>query len=142
MLFKEVKNHIFSYWFSVIIFFTTFTGNIEPLTFLLLLIVFHYEENQYIPPIILAFICFKLSFFITIPYFLYRAKKKVIFMFIFTLLFCLLNIHFILNISELFDYISYGSEYLPFILYFGRPWAVFFFYQAIVKLEKIVTVIK
>ncbi len=110
LLFKLEKNYFVVLIFSFFTFVYILIGNIEPFSIFILLIAFLYEEDKYIPPILLAFICFKLTMFLIIPYFLYKANNRILFIIIFISAFLLLNIQFLFHIDYIFQFFSLGIE--------------------------------
>ncbi len=114
LLFKLEKNYFVVLVFSSFTYIYILIGNIEPMSFFILLIAFFYKENEYIPPILLAFICFKLTMFLTIPYFLYKANNRILFILLFIGFFLLFNFQFLFHVNYIFQFLSFGmvDEYL------------------------------
>lgn len=110
LLFKLEKNYFVVLIFSSFTYIYILIGNIEPLSFFILLIAFLYKEDKYIPPILLAFICFKISIFLIIPYFLFKANNRILFILLFISTFLLFNIQFLFHIDYIFQFLSFGTE--------------------------------
>ena len=126
ILIKVEENKFFRVLFSLLVFFLSFVGNIEPFVFLLLLLSIYYQENTYLPPILLSFICFKLSLFLVVPYFLYKSKNRTIFILLFCFCFTLYNIYFLFNIDKIILYYEFGAARWDKFLTLLRTWALYF----------------
>lgn len=93
-----VKNRDAHFFFTIGNIGVLFVGNIDAFIFLVILICLKYR-NEYITPILLAFICFKPTVFLIVPYFLLEAKNKTKFIAIFCGVFISVNCSFIFSIG-------------------------------------------
>jgi len=109
-LFKIEDNYLVVLLFSGAAFYYILIGNLETFCFLILVIAYYYKENNYIPPILLSFICFKITMFLTVPYFLYKSRKKFQFLLIFAGLFLIFNIYFLFHLDYILFFITFGSD--------------------------------
>jgi hypothetical protein len=83
-------------------------GNIEAFIFMIVLISYYYRKSEYIPPILLAFICFKPTVIYIIPYFLYISKNRIKFIFLYCSSLGLFNIYFLFNFEMIFIFLENG----------------------------------
>jgi hypothetical protein len=85
-----------------------YNGNIDPFIFMIILICLYYsKENEYLAPILLAFVSFKPNVVFVIPYFLYISKKRIKFIILYLVFLILFNINLILQFNVIFEYLEY-----------------------------------
>ena len=105
-----------------------FSGNIDFLIFFVVLLCLWRNEN-YTIPILLAFISFKPSVILILPYFLYKSKKRYLFIITYGASWICFNYYFLLHT----EYITYFIDYaIPFFsggfAYLRYTWLWYVYY--------------
>jgi len=106
-----------------------YCGNIDPLIFLIVIVCTQYN-NDYMRGILLAFVCFKPSVILIIPYFIYKVKKKFVFLVIFCISFAVFNWAFFFE--DMFLFLNRNATmYEDIRIYILRPWFIYAYYRLI-----------
>ncbi len=110
----------------------SYNGNIDPFIFMILLIcLYSHKKNEYLAPVLLAFISFKPNVIFILPYFIYVSKKKKIFILIYLIFLSILNFYFIIQfnvIFEYFDFIFFNWHQTHFMDYIRPYWLYYVYY--------------
>ncbi len=124
-------------FFMFLAFLYIYNGNIDPFILMLVLISIYYEKDQYLPPILLAFISFKPTVIFIIPYFLYISKNRVKFIFLYGSFLLLINSYLVIHIDVLAEFFNYSfgewqtTHYMDYI----RPYWIYIVYYFGLKKE-------
>ncbi len=137
LLFQLTSNKIIAISVGIINFLTIFSGNIDPFVCMVVLLSLYYKENEVIPSILLAFICFKPTTFLIVPYFFFVSKHKVKFIMIFITSFMAFNFYFLLHAEYVFYYYDYCMGFYSNRLDYLRPvWVWYVLYHVLIKEDK------
>jgi len=136
LLLKLEDNYFAVFLFSIILFTLVISGNIEPFVFLITLLCCIYKYNKYLPPILLAFVCFKLNVIFIVPFFLYWSENRKYFIFTFSASFILFNLYFLFNINQILNFLLYGFSTLNPNNLFLRLTLIYTIYHFVILWEK------
>ncbi|MHA1252543.1 MAG: hypothetical protein ACTSRP_21335 [Candidatus Helarchaeota archaeon] len=122
------KNSIRVAFFITLPFLYLYNGNIDPFIFLVLLICCRYIEKEKIIPALLAFISFKPTIIMVLPYFFYNSKNRKNFILIYGICLLILNMYLIINFNLIFKFLQYvlfeHGHYIDII----RPYWIYYVY--------------
>jgi len=130
LMMKDLEDHyLIIIYFELFGFLMILVGNIDVFLFLLFLLSYKYRDNEYIPPILLAFGCFKPTFFIVILYFFLNTKKRLNFLILFILSLGVMNLYFLLHPNEMFNLINWVFKNpLATLIGIFRIWLCYYLY--------------
>ncbi len=135
ILFKLDNNKLMNLSLFFISLLTIMSGNIDVFIFLIILICLW---NQKLSPFLLAFITFKPTVILVLPYFLYRSEKRFKFIFYYCLTFILTNYYFILNPNAIWLYYDYTFNTFNMGFAFLRPYWISYVYYFFFMSKKVV----
>ncbi|MHA1292607.1 MAG: hypothetical protein ACTSQJ_08075 [Promethearchaeota archaeon] len=105
-----------------------YNGNIDPFILMIILICCYYEKDENIPPILLAFISFKPTVILIIPYFLYVSKNRKRFFLLYSSFFILFNLYLIIQYKLFFEFFKYGMFDFGHKIDIIRPYWIYYVY--------------
>lgn len=125
--------------------------NVDPFIFLIILVCLNLNtlKNKYVKlfvPIFLAFISFKPSVIIILPYFLYRSENRLRFALVYCLSFICFNYYFLLNPQFINYFVEYAIRFITFntkykknrgIFASFRFWFIFVYYYFLAEEQRI-----
>jgi len=128
LLVKLKENPIIVIFFGMFLISRLFAGNIDVFIFLIITYCL-YKDNEILTTILLAFITFKPTVILILPYFVYYSKNRKRFIIIYSITLILFNIYFLFYPEKILEYIYQGLTFSNDIrVYLCYSWLFYVYY--------------